>query len=497
MDDEESSLEEKLSSAAGLDNPQAPASIRVYRRRWILLVLFTLYSMTSAYQWIHLNIIFDVIKTYYNESLPGADDQQKATVDWLSMVYMLAYIPLILPQSWLLDQKGLRLTAILGSFLNCLGAWLKCAAVSPNRFLLLLVAQTICAIAQVFILGTPPRLAAVWFGPDEVSTATSLGVFGNQLGAAVGFVLSPYIVELHEDLSLTGKSLSYLFYGGAGYTTLLFILVVLVFRSYPSLPPSRAQYKIVTNSSQVNYLSSLRQLSKNFPFCLLVLTYGLNAGVYYSVGTLLNPIILGFFPVEQYPNIHTHCGWIGLTLVIGGLVGSVLAGVWLDKSKHFKLTTVGIYVLSLSGCILFTATLYLKQMWVVYLAAGMMGFFMTGYLPVGFEFAAELTYPESEGTSSGLLNASAQLFGIVLILSMGSLMRGNGEEKLNIRNSLLLANGVLLLGTALTVGIKNNLFRQRAERQHIYETNNAENYGEEMKPIGEEQKFTQDSANGR
>ena len=33
---------------------------------------------------------------------------------------------------------------------------------------------------------------------------------------------------------------------------------------------------------------------------------------------------------------------------------------------------------------------------------------MTGYLPLGFEFAAEITYPESEGTSSGLLNASAQ-----------------------------------------------------------------------------------------
>lgn len=34
---------------------------------------------------------------------------------------------------------------------------------------------------------------------------------------------------------------------------------------------------------------------------------------------------------------------------------------------------------------------------------------MTGYLPVGFEFAAELTYPQPEGTSSGLLNASSQV----------------------------------------------------------------------------------------
>ena len=40
---------------------------------------------------------------------------------------------------------------------------------------------------------------------------------------------------------------------------------------------------------------------------------------------------------------------------------------------------------------------------VVYFTAALLGFFMTGYLPLGFEFAAEITYPESEGTSSGLL----------------------------------------------------------------------------------------------
>ena len=34
---------------------------------------------------------------------------------------------------------------------------------------------------------------------------------------------------------------------------------------------------------------------------------------------------------------------------------------------------------------------------------------MTGFLPIGFEFAAEITYPAAEGTMSGLLNASAQV----------------------------------------------------------------------------------------
>lgn len=36
-------------------------------------------------------------------------------------------------------------------------------------------------------------------------------------------------------------------------------------------------------------------------------------------------------------------------------------------------------------------------------------FFMTGYLAIGFEFAAEITFPAAEGTVSALLNASAQV----------------------------------------------------------------------------------------
>lgn len=42
-------------------------------------------------------------------------------------------------------------------------------------------AQTVGSIAQIWVLGIPARLAAIWFGTDQVSTATSLGVFGNQV----------------------------------------------------------------------------------------------------------------------------------------------------------------------------------------------------------------------------------------------------------------------------------------------------------------------------
>lgn len=154
---------------------------KVYKRRWIIVFLFCLYSTSNAYQWIHLNIIGNIINKYYNESLPENTFQRETAIDWLSMIYMLAYIPLIFPSTFLLNKKGLRIVAICGAFLNCLGAWLKVACVSEDRFPVLMFAQTVCAIAQIFILGLPAQIAAVWFGPNEVSTATSIGVFGNQV----------------------------------------------------------------------------------------------------------------------------------------------------------------------------------------------------------------------------------------------------------------------------------------------------------------------------
>lgn len=148
---------------------------RLYRRRFAVLAVFSLYSLVNAFQWIQYSIITNVFTQYY-----GVTNDK---VDWLSIVYMVAYVPLIFPATWLLDRKGLRLTALLGAGLNCAGAWLKCASVGPELFGVTITAQVICSVAQVFILGLPSRVASVWFGPREVSTACATAVLGNQVSA--------------------------------------------------------------------------------------------------------------------------------------------------------------------------------------------------------------------------------------------------------------------------------------------------------------------------
>lgn len=88
---------------------------------------------------------------------------------------------------------------------------------------------------------------------------------------------------------------------------------------------------------------------------------------------------------------------------------------------------------------------------------------MTGYLPVGFEFGAELTYPEPEVTSAGLLNASAQMFGIIFTL-LGGWLLANYDSM--VCNGILSA--ALLTGLVLTIPIRSELRRQKANQDSTF-----------------------------
>ena len=45
--------------------------------------------------------------------------------------------------------------------------------------------------------------AAIWFGSSELSMATALGVFGNQLGVGLGFLVPPLLVPDPSTLNTT------------------------------------------------------------------------------------------------------------------------------------------------------------------------------------------------------------------------------------------------------------------------------------------------------
>ncbi|XP_054826974.1 feline leukemia virus subgroup C receptor-related protein 2 isoform X2 [Eublepharis macularius] len=429
-------------------NGSAPGSapeVRLTWRRWVIVFLFSSYSFCNAFQWIQYGSINLIFARFYGVT--------SFAIDWLSMCYMIIYIPFLFPVAWLLDKKGLRLIALAGSALNCLGAWVKIGSMQPHLFPVTVLGQVICSLAQVFILGMPSRIASVWFGSREVSSACSIAVFGNQLGIAVGFLLPPVLVPNVQDKEKLAYHISIMFFMTAAVASALFILVIFVFQEKPQYPPSRAQALIHTAApEEYSYLQSILRLFHNVNFVLLVVSYGLNTGCFYALSTLLNRMVMMHYPGEEL-----NAGRIGLTIIVSGMVGALISGIWLDRTKTYKQTTLLVYVMSLVGMVVYTFTLELGYIWIVFVTAGALGFFMTGYLPLGFEYAAELTYPESEGTSSGLLNVSAQIFGIIFTISQGQIIDNFGTRAGN-----LFLCAFLSLGTVITVFIKADLRRQNA-----------------------------------
>ncbi|XP_028850097.1 choline/ethanolamine transporter flvcr2a isoform X4 [Denticeps clupeoides] len=292
------------------------------------------------------------------------------------------------------------------------------------------------------------------YGRTSTALSSPEEIF-QKLGIAIGFLVPPILVPNVDDMDELGHHISIMFYITAAVATLLFLLVVVAFQEKPEIPPSQAQAAARNiPSDQYSYLASISRLLHNRPFILLVISYGLNVGCFYAVSTLLNRMI-----IEHYPGEEVNAGKIGLTIVVAGMVGSLVCGIWLDRTKTYKQTTLTVYLLSLVGMAVYAFTLNVGHLWVVFLTSGALGFFMTGYLPLGFEFAVELTYPESEGTSSGLLNCSAQVFGIIFTICQGKIIDNFGTLAGNIFLCVF-----LLIGSIMTALIKSDLRRQKANQ---------------------------------
>ena len=53
------------------------------------------------------------------------------------------------------------------------------------------------------------------------------------------------------------------------------------------------------SDDNVDYAASIKRLMTNRGYVLLLITYGLNVGVFYAISTLLNTVILMHFEVKS------------------------------------------------------------------------------------------------------------------------------------------------------------------------------------------------------
>ena len=374
----------------------------------------------------------------------------------ISLVYMGFFIVFNFPSNYVIDKYGIRVGVVAGILFTLVGQYLKCLINLEGGFSILIFGQMIAAVGQPFLANAPTKVAQQWYSEEGRVIATTIGAAANPLGVACGFVLPALFVgdkdTLPENKVHAREDIFYSLLLQAGLTTVVAILVLISFREKPPTPPSAS-----CEVEKTEFRKSLPLLLKNKNALLLANIFGFIMGVFNALGSVAAIMAKSAHYDAAYSPV------LGAVFIIGGMIGSALFGIWVEKTKRYKLATILICVLSTIMMGLLIVSFAIRS---VGFTAGMclcIGLVMIPIMPVGFDFVLELTFPVGEAMSTGLLFSMGQLWGIVFTVMTTGLVTDYDF------NGTLISGGVMMIccgvAAALSFFMKEDLRRKKMEQQ--------------------------------
>ncbi len=393
--------------------------IRVYGYRWVVLLVFMLIIVVNQLLWITFAPITSGAAAYY-----GVSD---LSIGLLSMVFMIVYIFVSIPASWMIDTYGVKIAVGIGAVLTGAFGLLR-GLVAPD-YTWVLIAQIGIALGQPFILNAITTVAARWFPVQDRATAAGLGSLAIYLGILLGLVLTPYLAIQSQ---ISGTLLIY------GIVSMVAVALFLIFvREHPPTPPC-----LPGQEERSLVFDGLKDSLKIRNFILLLVIFFVGLGVFNAVTTWIEDIVRprGFSTIQA--------GNTGGLMIVGGIIGAVVIPLLSDKSHkrtpYLILAVIGA-TLGLLGITFTTSYLLLL------VAAFIFGFFLLSAGPVGFQYGAEVTHPTPEGTSNGLLLLMGQISGIVFIFGMDSF---KSPETGSMTLPLVILIGLLVVSLVFSTRLK-------------------------------------------
>ena len=402
------------------------ANLKLYGYRWAVLVVFMFVIAVNQLLWITFAPITGVAASYY-----GVSD---LSIGLLSLSFMIVYIFVSIPASWVIDTFGFRWAVGIGAVLT--GVFGLTRGLAASNYNLVLISQIGIAVGQPFILNSLTKVAARWFPIQERATASGFGSLSMYLGIVLGMVVTPFLVR---STSIDSMLLTY------GVVAAVAAVVFLVFaRERPPTPASPAGMEV-----RSLVFDGLRQIVRMRSFVLLMGIFFIGLGVFNSVTTWIEDILRprGFS--------ITQAGLTGGLMVIGGIAGAAILPALSDR-YHRRVPFI-ILALAASTVGLIGIT-YATSYPILLIAAFVMGFFLLSAGPIGFQYGAEITYPAPEGTSNGLLLLMGQISGILFILGMDSF---KDPATGSMTTSLLVLAGLMILGLLLSTRLKESSLLKR------------------------------------
>lgn len=377
----------------------AERTYKVYPYRWVILAAFMFINLTIQVIWICYAPISGLAAEYY-----GVSDLQ---IGLLAMSFMIVYVPLSIPVSWMIDTLGYRRAVNIGAIL--LGVFGLVRGVLATNYTWVLIATIGVAAAQPFLLNAITTVAAKWFPVDERATASGLALVAGFLGIGIGQVTAPMLA-----LSYGIPTMQLIFGVAAAVSAVAFLIFTREQPPTPPCPPGQESRALV--------LDGLKSMLAMRDIWLLLFLFLVGLGIFNGVSTWIENIVRprGFS--------ITQAGELGGVMLLGGIIGAIIIPAFSDKLQQRKnFLLLGMFF-AIPGMIGVT---FSGQYWLAIVSFFFLGFFLMSLAPIGFQYAAEITYPAPEGTSNGLLNMAGQI-SVVFIFAMDAIKGADGSFTLSL-----------------------------------------------------------------
>jgi len=369
-------------------------------------------NITLQILWISFAPVNSLAQAFY-----GVD---KLSIDLLALSFMIVYIPITFLSAWIIDKYGFKIGAGIGAIIAGIFGLLRFAAF--DSYLLVLIFQIGIGIGQPFILNAITKLSANWFPDDERTTATGLALISQFLGIALGMFITPMLV-------LGNNLLPMLLIFGI-LSMISGVIFVAFVKDKPPTPPTRE-----VREERVFMFEGLRTLFKNKHFIILFLLFFLGLGIFNTITTYIEAIVLprGF-------DVN-FAGILGALMLLGGIVGCIIMSTLSDKYKKRRiLLIISLIIATIS---LFILTFAFNDI-LLYAFGFLLGFGLLSAGPVGLEYAVDLTKPVPEASSNGMLMMVGQVGGILLILSLEGVTLNNDYWPALLIQALLLVLALVM-----------------------------------------------------
>jgi MFS family permease len=391
---------------------------KLYGYRWVVLTVFMLINLTMQTLWITYAPITGPAATFY-----GVGDLQ---IGLLSMTFMIAFIPLSIPVSWVIDTYGFRLAVSIGAVL--MGVFGVVRGLAGENYGLVLWSTVGIAIAQPFLLNAWTTIPAKWFAIEERATAVGLITLANLIGTALGLVLTPILTG---SMSIPSVQLIY-----GGVSAVFAVLFLLLAREKPATPPCAPGQEV-----RSLMLDGLKHALTVRPFWFGLAISFIGLGIFNGVTTWVEAMIRprGFTPDDA--------GTLGALMIVGGVIGAVVIPALSDKQQMRQRYLYVAFIGAMPGMLGLT---FATSAWLLFTSAFVMGFFLVSAMPIAMQYAAEITYPTPEGTSNGLMQLTGQ-GAVIFVYIMEALKTANGS----FTPALLLALGLMVVSVVFIAQMKD------------------------------------------